>query len=149
MVELLKAVAVYLTRQGKGAPVSPYAVNIAVFLHTSCSNERDPSNSAQTTVDLLKTSADTFDLIRAAKRDARNIFRDGFSYVKAGIIINDLVPARSAPGQLFEASDRNKSDQLMSVLDAVKGKFGRGALVKGAAGIIKEWPTKFDLRSPR
>ncbi|WP_336510345.1 DUF4113 domain-containing protein [Agrobacterium tumefaciens] len=92
---------------------------------------------------------DTFDLIRAAQAGARRIFADGYRYSKAGIIVNDLVQGRSQPRPLFDARDREQSDRLMSVLDVVNMKFGRGALVSASAGIRRDWQAKFDRRSPR
>ncbi|KAB2684397.1 Y-family DNA polymerase [Brucella tritici] len=147
---MLEAVAAYATRAGeKLRRHGLEASHLAVFMHTSRFNERDPSHSAQTTVNLPEASADTLDLIRAAQRGVRKIFKDGYRYSKAGIIMDDLIPARSAPRPLFDARDREHSDRLMSALDAVNAKFGRGALVPAAAGIKKEWQAKFDRRSPR
>ncbi|MGI2036324.1 Y-family DNA polymerase [Rhizobium panacihumi] len=147
---MLEAVASYATRAGeKLRRHGLEASHLAVFMHTSRFNERDPTHSAQTTIDLPEASADTFDLIRAAQRGVRKIFKDGFRYSKAGIIMDDLIPARSAPRPLFDARDRENSDRLMSALDAVNAKFGRGTLVAAAVGIKKEWQAKFDRRSPR
>ena len=38
----------------------------------------------------------------------------------------------------------------MGALDACNRQFGRGAVVRGSAGFApeREWPTKFDMRSP-
>lgn len=98
---------------------------------------------------LPEASNDTFDLIRVAQSGARKIFRAGHRYAKAGIIMNDLVPARSQQRPLFDARDRDQSDRLMTALDAVNTKFGRGALVPASSGIKREWQTKFDRQSPR
>ena len=147
---MLEAIASYATRAGEKLRRNNLeAAHMAVFMHTSRFNERDPSHSAQTTVNLPEASADTMDLIRAAQRGVRKIFRDGFRYAKAGIIMDDLIPARSAARSLFDARDRDHSDRLMSALDAVNARFGRGALVPAAAGIKKDWQARFDRRSPR
>ena len=102
------------------------ATHMAVFMHTSSFNQMDTSHSAQTTVHFAEASNGTFDLLRAAQRGAQKNFRDGPRYAKAGIIMNDLVPAQSQPRPLFEARDRNQSEGLMTALDAVNGKFGGG-----------------------
>ncbi|WP_320196511.1 Y-family DNA polymerase (plasmid) [Agrobacterium rosae] len=147
---MLEAVAAYATRAGeKLRRYGLEATHMAVFMHTSRFNEKDRPYSAQTTVHLPEASNDTFDLIRMAQSGARKIFRDGHRYAKAGIIMNDLVPARSQQRPLFDARDRDQSDRLMTALDAVNTKFGRGALIPASAGIKREWQTKFDRRSPR
>jgi DNA polymerase V len=63
--------------------------------------------------------------------------------------MNDLVRAASQPRPLFDARDRDQSERLMTALDAVNGKFGRGSLIPASAGIKRDWQTKFDRRSPR
>jgi DNA polymerase V len=146
----LEAVSAYGMRAGeKLRRHGLEATHMAVFMHTSRFNQKDKPHSAQTTVHFPEASNDTFDLIRAAQSGARKIFRDGHRYAKAGIIMNDLVPARSQPRPLFDARDRDQSDRLMMALDAVNGKFGRGSLVPASAGIKRDWQTKFDRRSPR
>ncbi|WP_244493595.1 DUF4113 domain-containing protein [Aureimonas sp. N4] len=37
----------------------------------------------------------------------------------------------------------------MTAIDAVNAKFGCGAIAPAAAGIRRDWQTKFDMRSPR
>jgi DNA polymerase V len=102
------------------------------------------------TIHLPDSSADTLDLINAARRGARAVFREGYAYAKAGIIMDDLIPAGNGTRPLFDARDREKSGRLMSVLDAINEKFGHGALMPAATGIKKrEWEAKFDRRSPR
>lgn len=63
--------------------------------------------------------------------------------------MDDLVRAGTAPRPVFDVRDREQSERLMSAIDAVNGKFGRGTIAPAAAGIRKEWETKFDMRSPR
>lgn len=147
---MLEAVATYAMRAGeKLRRHGLEATHMAVFMHTSRFNQKDNPHSAQTTVHFAEASNDTFDLIRAAQSGARKIFRDGHRYAKAGIIMNDLVPAQSQQRPLFEARDRNQSERLMTALDAVNGKFGRGSLIPASVGTKRDWQAKFDRRSPR
>ena len=147
---MLEAVAAYATRAGEklrrhGLETS----HLVVFMHTSEFNPRDRPYSAATTVHLPEASNDTLDLVKAAQRAAMAIWRDGFRYSKAGIVMDDLIPMGTAPRPLFDRRDREQSERLMSAIDAVNGKFGRGTIAPAAAGIRREWQTKFELRSPR
>ncbi len=147
---MLEAIATYAARAGeKLRRHGLETTHMVVFMHTSRFNQKDPSYSTQTTVHLSEASSDTLDLIQAAQRGVRKIYRDGFRYSKAGIIMNDLVLARSTPRPLFDARDLDRSDKLMTVLDTVNSRFGRGTLTPAAAGIEKAWQAKFDRRSPR
>ena len=123
--------------------------HLSVFMHTSPFNERDRPYSASTTVHLEDASNDTLDLMKAAQRAARAIYRDGYRYAKAGVIMDDLIPAGSGERPLFGARDRDQSERLMTAIDTVNARFGRGAIIPAAAGLKRPWQTKFDMRSPR
>ena len=63
------------------------------------------------------------------------IWRPGFRYSKAGIMLAELVPAMVAPRQLFPTRDPATSARLMGAMDAVNAQFGRGTLRPLATGI--------------
>lgn len=148
---MVEAVSAYAARAGEKLRAHGLETShIVVFMHTSAFNSRDPAHSGSKTIHLPECSADTRDLIQAARRGARAVFREGYAYTKAGIIMNDLIPAGSGPRPLFDARDREKTDRLMSAIDAINGKFGRGAVASAATGVKKrEWEARFDNRSPR
>lgn len=148
---MLEAVSAYATRAGEKLRRHGFETShLAVFMHTSKFNHTDPAHSGSRTVHLPESSADTLELITAAKRGARAVFREGYGYVKAGIIMDDLIRAGSGARPLFEGRNREKSTRLMAAIDSVNGKFGRGALVPAASGIgRREWVAKFEKRSPR
>lgn len=91
---MLEAVSAYATRAGeKLRRHGLESAHMVVFIHTSRFNQRDPGYSGSKTIHLPEASADTLDLIEAAKRGARAVFREGFAYAKAGIIMDDLIVA--------------------------------------------------------
>ena len=57
------------------------------------------------------------------------VIRKGYRYWKAGVMLNDLVDARSAPVQMFPTRDPQKSARLMSAMDSLNGRFGRASCV--------------------
>lgn len=147
---MIAAISSYATRAGeKLRRHGLETAHMTVFMHTSRFNEREPTHSGQTVVNLPEPTADTLDLITAAQIGARRIFREGFRYAKAAIILNDLVPAGTAPRALFQMRDRDKSARLMSALDAVNARFGRAALAPASIGLQRDWQARFDRKSPR
>lgn len=115
--------------------------------------DRDrPKRSVSTVVTLPEASNDTLVLVKAAVFGVRKAWRDGYRYSKAGIVTTDLVPLaasqRAFPG--LGQLDREHGAALMQALDACNRRFGRGAVVPGAAGFApkREWSTKFEMRSP-
>ena len=78
-------------------------------------------------------------LTKAARWGARRIWRDDFSYSKAGLITDDLVPLatsqRALPG--VGQFDRKHSGALMAAMDQCNKRWGRGTVVLAAAGFQK------------
>jgi DNA polymerase V len=106
-------------------------------------------------VTLDRPTSSTRDLIQATARGLEQIFRQGFAYAKAGIMLYDLGAPGSRPGNLLDwvkqKSAAGRSDsKLMSALDAVNQRFGRGTLRFAAEGKHEApWRVKSDRRSGR
>jgi DNA polymerase V len=76
------------------------------------------------------------------------IYRGGYLYKKAGVLLTGLVPAGQTQTDLFDYKDRGKSRQLMSALDSINDRWGAGTLQYASNGISKAWKTQFHRRSP-
>jgi DNA polymerase V len=95
-------------------------------------------------------TADTAKLIGAAMTVLRRLWRPGFRYKKAGVMLLDLVPAETVGGGLFDRPDDARSHARMKALDALNACFGRGTVVYGLGGHDRQpWNTKRDFHSPR
>ncbi len=125
---LSEAVSLYVTRAAeKLRRQGSLASVIQVFIHTNRflrGSEPQYFNSAVRR--LPRPTDSTPDLISAAVGLLRTIYRNGFRYKKAGIVLSDTVNADGSPGELFAdpAVDREKSD-LMKTVDAINAKWGR------------------------
>jgi len=147
-----EAIAAHATRLGEKLRGHGLAADhVTVFFHTSPFDD-GPARSVSTTVDFPEASNDTLVLVRAAKWGARQIWKSGYRYSKAGLMTVDIVPLEGSQRALIGALDREKSGRLMEALDACNQKHGRGVVFPAAAGIARQkkaWITKFDMRSPR
>ncbi len=147
--EMEEAVATYvgraaekLRRQGSAAGA------IYVFVQTNEFKPNEPQYNRGVTVPLAIPSGDTIALTRSALRGLKAIFRTGFAYKKAGIMLVELEPADRVATDLFEEGNREKSAALMRVLDAANAKFGRGTLRVCAEGVSQAWTMKRLRKSP-
>lgn len=96
------------------------AVSVGVFIHTDAFREDLPQyyNTAQRT--LSEASADTMILTTAAIGCLHSIFRQGYGYKKAGIIINELTDATHIQQSLFASpAERERRQRLMNVVDSI------------------------------
>jgi DNA polymerase V len=134
-----QAVASYMTRaaeklRGHGLVASA----MQVFMHTNKFKPGEPFYANHATVQLEPT-ADTFQLVACAIRTAQRLWRGGYRYAKAGVILLDLGPAASAPAQLLPERYKGKSAALMKALDRVNVRHGRGALRPANLSLQPAW----------
>ena len=146
--ELAQAVSTFATRAGeKLRQHGLLACAMTVFIQT---NRFLPgefySNSATFG---LEPTQDSFALIRDALRGTRSIFRQGKRYWKAGVMLNDLQDATTAPVQMFPTRDPVKSAKLMTAMDGLNGRFGRGMVRPAVSGVERRWTAKAEHLSPR
>ncbi len=120
---------------------------VQVFIRTSPFRDNAPQYAKSLTIPLPTPSDDTMRLTRAALWGLRRIYRPGFEYQKAGIMLMDLVPAGVRQQDLFSAARNN--DALMKVVDRINGTWGRGTVRSAAEGTTKAWAMKRERMSPR
>jgi DNA polymerase V len=94
-------------------------------------------------------SADTGKLIRAAMIALGALYRSGYRYKKAGVILLDLVPAGTAQAGLFDRPDDARSIARMRAIDSLNVRFGRGTVAFGTAGDRQVWALRREFISPR
>jgi DNA polymerase V len=146
--EMEQAVATYATRaaeklRGHGLAASA----MQVFMHTNRFKPNEPSYANHATVE-LEATADTFQLAACAVRTAKRIWRNGYRYAKAGVVLLDLAPSAEAPLQLLPGLDREKSASLMKALDKVNQKHGRGTLRPANLAEGARWGMRRQKLSP-
>lgn len=147
--EMREAVATYTARAAeKLRRFGLRAGAMQVFMRTNEFND-DPKYSNSVTFEVEPT-ADSFALIGSATRAANGLWRDGYRYFKAGVILVDLYRPDELPvTDLFATRDPAKSKALMGALDAINSRFGResvrpGGLAKRSGG----WAMKRGNLSP-
>lgn len=124
-----------------------YCRHISVFARTSPFSPHDPYYANSNSVRLMLATQDTRDIVAAAVKALDAIWRDGFRYQKAGIMLNDFC---DKPGQidLFdEHPPRAGSEQLMKAVDGINHS-GLGKIWFAGQGINKTWAMRRELLSP-
>ncbi len=110
LTEMREAVATYTSRAAEKLRRHHVAAGVVtVFLMTNRSTE-EPQYSKSVTIPLPVATEDTAELIRYALRGIEHVFREGYRYQKAGVILTALVPAHQVQTHLFDQHDRNRYD---------------------------------------
>ena len=150
--ELEEAVASYVSRAAeKLRSQDSLAGAIQVYIRTNIFKPEAPQYQRAMTVPLPEASADTRVLVGWAIRALRCIYRPGYGYHKAGITLLEIVPRVNQQFSLFVPAgmENSRDERLMDTLDAINGRYGRGALRLAAEGVAKGWQMRRGNLSPR
>ena len=146
--EMEEAVSVYTSRVAEKLRRERLAATVLTVCLTTNEFKEGPQYSNALTLNLSVVTDTTSDLIKSALHGIRAIYRDGYLYKKAGVMLTGLVPVSQTQTDLFDDRDRRKSKRLMSALDAINDRWGADTLHYASSGISKPWKTQFHRRSP-
>ena len=120
--------------------------HVTVFMSTSPFSS-DPYYSNNASQRLMLATQDTRDIVGAAVRALELIWRDGYRYQKAGIMLNDFSSGTGQIDLFDETPPRVNSAALMRVMDQINQTADCGIHFAGQ-GINKGWQMKRELLSP-
>jgi DNA polymerase V len=97
-----------------------YAVSISVFIHTNAFRTDQEQYFKSSHIRLEEPTDDTLTITTTAVDILRAIFREGYAYKKAGVIITEIIDAKNYQPNLFSSpEEREKRHRLMSILDTI------------------------------
>lgn len=121
---------------------------LQVFIQTDRFRREEPQYSNAAAVRLVPATSDTTVLLGAAVKAFESLWRDGFSIRKAGVILLDLADPAKVPRDLFSAPTPVRPKALMSALDGINARYGRGAAAFGLAAKDAPWRMRQEAKSP-
>lgn len=148
--ELEEAVAAYISRAAEKLRAQDSVAGVLqVYIRTNPFSEHQQQYQKAMSVPLPRATADTCLLVQWGLRMLRRIYKPGYSYQKAGVMLADIRPRQNIQGDLFasEAWSERRA-KLMETMDAINGRWGRGAMRVAAEGIQKSWQMKRQRMSP-
>ena len=107
-----------------------------------------PQYSGSARLSIAPKSDSTLELLPLALKGLHQVYREGFQIRKAGVILNDLELAESAPRRLWDAALYELHKRLMATVDALNIRFGKDAVRCGLFPSSGVWRTRFERRSP-
>jgi len=120
-----------------------------VFIRTNPFKATAPQYSRNMSVKLIQPSQDTRVIVQQALKLLRPLYREGFDYAKAGVMLCDLVDDSGVQEDLFEiagdgVSDKARSERLMAVMDTINRKSRAKVTMARGAG-----PSAYVMRRER
>ena len=124
-----------------------HAAVIQVFLQTNRFRKDLPQYMPSLAVPLPYPTHDSLEVNRWAAYLCERMFKEGYQYKKAGIMLSEISPVTQRQGDLLEEDIPTKG-MLMRALDTLNQRFGRGTVQVSTQGAYQGWQMRQERKSP-
>ena len=126
-----------------------YAGLVHVYIRTSPFKPDDPLYSNGMTISLPSATDDSRQLVNAALWGFKQIYKPNYNYVKAGVILSDIVAIEGVQTDLFSQSQASpKSSALMTAMNSINRKMGKESIKLASEGFSRPWKMRQENKSP-
>lgn len=110
-----------------------------------CERSRDGALAAW--LDLPYPTDDVRLLTKAAVDALERVYRPGFKYSKAEVMLLNLCQPGEYTDDLFAVSQPSEATKVMAVLDKINGRWGRGTLRAASVPSNPDWAMRREMMS--
>lgn len=119
------------------------------FIHTNGFRKDLPQYSRNAVIKLPVATNFTSELSKYAIKLAETIFKPGYHYHKAGVIVSGLIPENQVQLNIFDKTNRTKLRDLYKIVDMINQTSGRDTIKLASQGKDRKWKLKQEKLSKR
>jgi DNA polymerase V len=143
-----EAVATYVQRAAeKLRAQNSLCKKIRVSIRTGMFNPEEPKYANGALVELPYPTNDVRLMTKAATEAVNRLFRPGFKYSKAEVLLLDLRQPGEFTGDLFAQAQPVAAEKVMTVLDEINLRWGRGTLRSASVPSDPDWAMRREMMS--
>ena len=143
-----EAVATYMMRASeKLRAQNSYCTKVRVSIRTGMFNPDEAKYARGVVVTLPYPTDDVRLLTKAAVDAVDSVFQPGFRYSKAEVMLLDLRQPGEFSDDLFAINQPVQATKVMSVLDEINQRWGRGTLRAASVPVNPAWGMRRELMS--
>jgi len=147
--EIREAVATYAARAcEKLRSQRSLCKKVRVSIRTGMFNPVEAKYAKGVICELPYPTDDTRLISKALTDGLVHVFRTGYAYSKAEVMLLDLRQRGEFTDDLFATTQPASAEKVMQVLDAINSKWGRGTLRPGGVPAAPGWAMRRELLSP-
>ncbi|OWJ98223.1 DNA polymerase V subunit UmuC [Pseudomonas sp. A46] len=120
---------------------------VRVSIRTGMFNPDEPKFAKGVSIELPYPTDDTRMITKAAGEGLEMIYRAGFAYSKAEVLLLDLRQPGEFTGDLFAPVQSERATQAMAVMDAINARWGKGTMRPGGVPVSPDWGMRRELMS--
>ena len=126
-----------------------YCRVVSVFARTNPFRLQDQQYSNILSCKLNLPTNDTRDILHATKMLSRKVYKSGYNFIKAGVMLSDFYDKGVYQSDFFiPDSRRPKSEKLMKTIDKINAT-SENRVTFAAQGVRKPWSMQRHFQSPK
>lgn len=122
-------------------------MTVRISIRTGMFNPEEAKCANGVVVDLSYPTDDVRLLTKAAVEPLDHVFRPGFKYSKAEVMLLNLCQPGEYTDHLFAVSQPADASRVMGVLDQINGRWGQGTLRSASVPANPAWTMRRGLMS--
>ena len=148
--QLVQAVSSYATIcSSKLRQQGSCAKTITVFILTNRFKSKDTNYSGVRTVRFNSPKNDSMEIIASSISALKSIYRNDYSYKKAGVILSGIISESQIQLNCFDdINDIKKRNRIMHAIDIINDTYGRMNIRFAINGLDKKWVPNQSHLSP-
>ena len=147
--DLSSSVAMYTTRCAEKLRLQNSYANFAhIFIQTNPFRTNLKQYTKTQIVKFPVATNDTAEMISFAIKALETIYKEGYQYKKAGVVLSGIIQNGSVQENLFDNKKRFKNEIIMNTIDKINSKMGQDIVRYAALGYKKKWQLKQERLSP-
>lgn len=148
LAPIKEAVATYMMRASeKLRAQGSVCKKIRVSIRTGMFNPEEAKYANGVLVELPYPTDDVRLLTKAAVEALDRVFRPGFNYSKAEVLLMNLSQRGQFTNDLFTAVQPAETSRVMAVLDQINERWGRGTLRSASVPVNPDWGMRREMMS--
>ncbi|MBV2132227.1 translesion error-prone DNA polymerase V subunit UmuC [Pseudomonas sp. MAP12] len=148
LAPIREAVATYAARAcEKLRAQGSLCKKVRVSIRTGMFNPAEPKFAKGVICELPYPTDDTRLIIRAATEGLELVYREGFAFSKAEVLLLDLRRRGEYTPDLFATHPPAAAERVMGVMDAINARWGRGTMRPASVPTAPDWGMRRELMS--
>ncbi len=99
-----------------------------VYITTNYFRQDLPQYSNTALIEFPEATSSTVEIVKESVRALDEIFKSGYKYKKAGVILSGIIPESHVQQNIFAENNYEKMKNISNLLDEVNRKYGRNKL---------------------
>ena len=147
--DLSSSIAMYATRCAEKLRMQKCSAHYAyVFIQTNPYRKDLKQYIQSKPVKFSVATNDTSEIIKSVLYMLNKIYKKGYQYKKAGVILGGIIKKSQVQGNLFDDIDRERNDKIINTVDVINRKMGQDIIRYATLGYKKKWKLRQEQLSP-